>query len=111
MKTRSNQKRKQTYWRDYLYIAPAVAFVGIYFISSIIYSFHLSFFEWDGFSEKVFVGLSNYAALFRDRNFLLSVANTLVWVVCSLVTQVAIPLLFEIMITRSSFMKQFKNVF
>lgn len=38
-------------YKDYLYIAPAVLFVVVFFVSSIIYAFSLSFFEWDGFSE------------------------------------------------------------
>ena len=105
------KKRKKVYWRDYLYIAPAVIFIGVFFISSIFYTVHLSFFEWDGFSDKIFVGLQNYANLFQDSNFLISVMNTLIWVVCSLVTSVALPLLLAIMITRSSALTLFKNVF
>lgn len=95
------KKRKKNYLTDYLYILPAAAFVGIFFVSSILYTFYLSFFEWDGFSEKIFVGLNNYKNLFCDANFLISVRNTIIWVVCSLVTQVVLPLLFAILITRS----------
>ena len=105
------KKRKKNYLTDYLYILPAAAFVGIFFVSSILYTFYLSFFEWDGFSEKIFVGLNNYKNLFCDANFLISVRNTIIWVVCSLVTQVVLPLLFAILITRSSFLKFYKNVF
>lgn len=57
------KKRKKNYLTDYLYILPAAAFVGIFFVSSILYTFYLSFFEWDGFSEKIFVGLNNYKNL------------------------------------------------
>lgn len=103
--------KKKHYWRDYLYIAPAVLFVGIFFISSIFYTLYLSFFEWDGFSEMTFRGIQNYISLFQDPNFLISVLNTLIWVVCSMVTSVLLPLLFAIMITRSSFLTLFKNVF
>lgn len=63
------KKRKKNYLTDYLYILPAAAFVGIFFVSSILYTFYLSFFEWDGFSEKIFVGLNNYKNLFCDANF------------------------------------------
>ena len=105
------KKRKKNYLTDYLYILPAAAFVGIFFVSSILYTFYLSFFEWDGFSEKIFVGLNNYKNLFCDVNFLISVRNTIIWVVCSLVTQVVLPLLFAILITRSSFLKFYKNIF
>ena len=59
------KKRKKNYLTDYLYILPAAAFVGIFFVSSILYTFYLSFFEWDGFSEKIFVGLNKTFPTFR----------------------------------------------
>ncbi len=105
------KKKKKYYWRDYLYIVPAVVMIGVFFISSIFYTLHLSFFEWDGFSEKIFVGFQNYINLFQDQNFLISVMNTLIWVVLSMVTSVLVPLVIAIMITRSSAITLFKNVF
>lgn len=59
----------------------------------------------------IFNGINNYINLFKDSNFLLSVLNTFIWVVCSMVTSVLLPLLFAIMITRSSMLTVFKNVF
>ena len=98
-------------YKDYLYIAPAVLFVTIFFISSIIYALRLSFFEWDGFSEMTFVGFDNYLKLFRDKNFLTSLTNTIIWVGSSLVLSLALPLLFAILITKSSWATGFKNIF
>lgn len=103
--------KNKIYWKDYLYIAPAVLFTGIFFVTSIFYTIYLSFFEWDGFSKMIFNGINNYINLFKDSNFLLSVLNTFIWVVCSMVTSVLLPLLFAIMITRSSMLTVFKNVF
>lgn len=111
VKAKKIKQKKRIYWKDYLYITPAVLFVGIFFVTSIFYTLHLSFFEWDGFSEKIFVGINNYRNLLKDPNFLISVMNTLIWVVCSMVTSVLLPLLFAIMITRSSALTLFKNVF
>ena len=106
--TKTNTK---THWKDYLYIAPAVLFVGIFFVSSIFYTLHMSFHSWDGFSDMVFIGLSNYKALFQDENFIISVINTAIWVVSSMVTTVILPLVLAIMITQSSALKLFKNIF
>ena len=105
------KKKKKHYWRDYLYIVPAVVMIGVFFISSIFYTLHLSFFEWDGFSEKIFVGFQNYINLFQDQNFLISVMNTLIWVVLSMVTSVLVPLVIAIMINTRSRVTLFKNVF
>lgn len=104
-------KNKKIYWKDYLYILPAVLFIGIFFVSSIFYTVRLSFFEWDGFSKMTFKGLDNYINLFQDKNFKISVMNTLIWVVSSMVTSVLVPLLFAILITRSSALTLFKNIF
>lgn len=104
-------KKKKKINTDYLYLLPAVLFVGIFFITSILFTFRLSFFEWDGFSPMKFVGLSNYAELFQDPNFLISCRNTMIWVVCSLLVSLCVPLLFAILITNSSWASGFKNVF
>ncbi len=98
-------------YKDYLYITPAVLFVTVFFISSILYALRLSFFEWDGFSEMTFVGFDNYLKLFKDKNFLTSLMNTIIWVASSLILSLALPLLFAILITKSSWSGGFKNIF
>lgn len=96
---------------NYVYLAPAVLFIGLFFISSIIYTSYISLFDWDGFSPMRFVGFQNYISIFSDPNFLLSILNTLIWVLSSLILSVLIPLLFAILITNSSFLSYFKFVF
>lgn len=96
--------------KDYLYIMPAVVLVVIFFIFSIIYTIRLSLFSWDGFNEQIFVGFNNYAKLFRDSNFLISIRNTTIWVVFSLLISLILPLLFSILIVRSSAASIFKNI-
>lgn len=104
-------KSRKKFNTDYLYLLPAVVFVGCFFISSIIFTIGLSFFEWDGFSPMEFVGFSNYIKLFQDSNFKISCMNTVIWVVCSLVVSLLIPLLLAILITNSFWPSGFKNVF
>ena len=98
-------------WTDYLYLLPAVLLIGMFFISSIIYTARLSFFSWDGFSEQTYVGFANYQAIFQDDNLRISMMNTLIWVVCSLVINMVIPLLLAILIVNSSAASLFKNFF
>lgn len=90
---------------------PAVLFIGIFFITSIIFTVYVSFFEWDGISEMQFVGIQNYIELFQDPNFRISVMNTIFWVVGSLLISFLIPLLFAVLITNSSWLTGFKNIF
>lgn len=104
------KKRKNT-WKNYLYLMPAVLFIGIFFITSIVFTIRTSFYEWDGITDMKFVGLENYIELFQDPNFRISVMNTVCWVLGSLVISFFIPLLFAILITKSSWLTGFKNIF
>lgn len=97
--------------KDYLYILPAVILVTVFFISSILFTLRLSFFSWDGFNEMQFVGFDNYVKLFQDSNFWVSVRNTGIWVVFSLVISLLMPLLLAIMIVNSRPAGLFKNIF
>ena len=103
--------RKKSTWKNYLYLMPAVLFIGIFFITSIIFTVYVSFFEWDGISEMQFVGIQNYIDLFQDPNFRISVMNTIFWVVGSLLISFLVPLLFAVLITNSSWLTGFKNIF
>lgn len=105
------KKRKKSTWKNYLYLMPAVLFIGIFFITSIVFTVYVSFFEWDGISEMQFVGIQNYIELFQDSNFRISVMNTIFWVVGSLLISFLIPLLFAVLITNSSWLTGFKNIF
>ncbi len=105
-----NRKKNKTL-KNYLYLMPAVLLVVVFFISSIIYTIRLSFYEWDGFSEMNFVGVQNYIYLFQDPNFKVSVINTIIWVVCSLIISLVVPLIFAILILKSSWITGFKNIF
>lgn len=110
--TNKDKKRKAAAnWTNYLYLAPATVLIALFFISSIIYTVYLSFQNWDGFSPMTFAGLSNYLHLFTDPNFKISLMNTFIWVVCSLVVSLIIPLLLAILISKSSWLTGFKNIF
>lgn len=98
-------------WVNYMYLAPAILLTSLFFITSIGYTIYISFYEYDGFSPKTFVGWENYSYLFMDPNFRISVMNTIIWVVCSLVISLVLPLLFAILIKKSSWLTGFKNIF
>lgn len=97
--------------KDYLYILPAVVFIGCFFITSIIFTFKISFYTWDGFSDKIFVGFKNYVLLFNDANFKISLLNTLAWVLGYLVVSLLFPLLLATFIVNSYFRQLLRNVF
>lgn len=104
-------KRIKSEWLDYLYIMPAVVLVTVFFVSSILYTTYISFFEWNGIGEKIFVGFENYMVLFKDSNFLISLMNTIIWVAASLITSLLIPFILAALITRSSGANIFRFIF
>lgn len=62
-------KSKHRYWSGYLYILPAAIIFILFTYWPAIYSFYLSFFNTStSVGHNIFVGLSNYAYLFRTGN-------------------------------------------
>ncbi len=76
MHTKNMQKSNK--W-PYIFCLP---FLGAYFLFNLfpmLYSFQLSFFDWNGVKTKMFVGLQNYITLFtKDPLFLKSLVNTII---------------------------------
>jgi multiple sugar transport system permease protein len=84
MRTIESTQRKSSY----LFLLPATVFVVLALFYPIYSALRISFFDWNlrEFTKApVFVGLQNFAELFRDQNFWISVRVTLVFtlaVVC-----------------------------
>lgn len=75
--------RRTTLWREirrnwvaYIYISPFFILFGIFGAFPIVYSFILSFQQWNGISPAQWVGFDNYFRLFQDRLFWLAMWNT-----------------------------------
>lgn len=66
----------------YLFLLPALTLFALFNIIPIIYSFYLSLVKWDGFSaQKKFVGLKNYADLFKNVEFYNSLWVTIIYTI------------------------------
>lgn len=77
MKKRSSIKKKNKW--PYLFCLPFLLAYGIFNLYPMLYSLKLSFYDWNGFGTKTFVGLQNYKILFtRDPLFLKSLGNTVI---------------------------------
>lgn len=108
---RSNLRKREN--KGYLFIAPFfIAFV-IFNLYPILYTLRLSFFSWDGFSDPVSVGLSNYIKVFSDKVFWISVRNTIVMTVIAgmlqLVTAIVLAYVLSMRFIRTP--NLFKNIF
>jgi multiple sugar transport system permease protein len=65
----------------WLFLAPAMIMFLIYVILPIFQSMSISFYEWDGLAEPVFVGWANYIELLDDELFYTSLKNNILWLV------------------------------
>ncbi|NCB91797.1 MAG: sugar ABC transporter permease [Clostridia bacterium] len=70
--------RKVNKW-PYLFCLPFLAAYFMFSLFPMLYSLQLSFFDWNGISDKVFIGVQNYVNLFtKDPLFLKSLGNTVI---------------------------------
>ncbi|WP_037382191.1 carbohydrate ABC transporter permease [Sinorhizobium americanum] len=74
------------FWRGHrawmaptLFILPGALLFGIVIIMASIQTIWVSFFDWDGVGAMQWVGLANYAQLFDDPQFYVSLKNNLIW--------------------------------
>lgn len=73
-------------------VAPAAVAYGIFVIRPIALTVQYSFFEWDGVTQSTWVGLGNYAELFRDPELYGSILNALELIVWFSLVPVALGL-------------------
>lgn len=67
----------------FLFLAPFLLVYAVFNLYPMIQGFIISFFKWNITSSKVFVGLANYQALFKDDVFWKALTNTLLYVLVS----------------------------
>lgn len=65
----------------YLFIAPILLSVLVFTVYPLFSSFTLSFKEWNPFGVDRFIGFENYLSVFKDKVFLNSMSNALLYAV------------------------------
>jgi len=84
-----------------VFLFPSLLIYAIFVLGTMIYSFVLSFTNWDGISGTFnFIGLVNYIKLFNDAEFYNALKNNLIWVVISLILPMFLGLLLAVLIDR-----------
>jgi alpha-glucoside transport system permease protein len=76
--SKSKLEQFQNSLRPWAFLAPALLLLGIYLLYPLVETFRLSFYDATG---EVFVGFSNYAWVFTDQNFLITIRNNFLWLV------------------------------
>jgi ABC-type sugar transport system permease subunit len=93
-------------WRyhltGYLFAGPAILVLAAFLVYPIGYSVWLSFHEWSGYTPRwgPFVGLANYAALWRDEVFWKATVNSIVFVTVRTPLEVGLGFLLALLLNR-----------
>ena len=98
-------------WRalmqPFVFVGPAIAILVWYLALPTVRTFWLSLFDRDG---KAFVGLSNYLAVFTNRDMFTAFRNNLMWIVIGATFCVALGLLIATLADRSRFASSWVSI-
>jgi multiple sugar transport system permease protein len=94
-----SQGKREALWA-YLFIAPTVLGLLVFYMLPAIGSFALSFTKWNGISTPQYVGLENIINLVQDGSFIRSIINTFVFTFVSVPLSVVIALLISLMLNQ-----------
>ena len=81
-----------------LFLTPAAIVLLVFMAVPVINAVLLSLQSWNGMTPAVWVGLSNYASLYRDRIFLFAFGNTAYFTIVTVIFQTIVPLLIAILL-------------
>lgn len=87
-------------WSPLFFILPALAFYGVFVVSSLLNTVRLSLYEWDGASTVMnFVGLGNYATLIRDPLMWKSLSHNIVWILVTIFLPTSFGLVLAVLLS------------
>ncbi|RCW43422.1 carbohydrate ABC transporter permease [Paenibacillus prosopidis] len=89
------------------FIIPTFVLYAVFFVYPVIVSFYYGFFEWDGITEKVFVGFDNFTQLWKDEVFRKAIVNNFYFMAFSLIVNIPLVFLISIMISKIRRMRGF----
>lgn len=91
--------RRETFWA-YLFIAPTVLGLFVFYMFPAVASFGLSFTEWDGINIPEYIGFANIVSLFQDPSFIRTIINTVVFTLVSVPLSVIIATLIAVLLNQ-----------
>lgn len=85
----------------YIFLAPFLIFFSIFTVKAVVYAVQMSFFDWQVLRPaRPYVGLGNYQELLNDGIWWLSLKNTIVFAVMTVVGTTIVGLLAAVAVTR-----------
>lgn len=91
---------------SFLFFAPALALVMVFTVFPVVSGFYYSLTDWNGLDRSIsFAGIDNFLEMFRDREVLTSLVNTVKFTIFAAVFQNMFALLLALMLDRSWYTK------
>ena len=76
--------RNQLKLAPVFFLAPAMLLFAVYVLYPIFSSLRISFFEWDGVGEMIWIGFGNYIEMWEDDRVHTAIRNNVLWLICFL---------------------------
>ena len=90
------RKRRRASWHGFLYIAPAMALVIVFFLLPVVFTFWMSFHNWPLLGNPRWIGFGNYIRMVSDMRFMAALRFTAYYtvIVTIAIFAIAFPLAF-----------------
>lgn len=107
MKTKSGIRQSSI--SGYLFITPAIIFFAVFIAYPILFIGYGSFFSWSSLSNMKFVKFDNYIKLFNDQVFMITLKNSLFWILITITVQAALGFILAYIIEEK--LTKYKSFF
>lgn len=94
--TASRRLQRRTDILGYAFLAPNLIGFILFTLIPFVYALYISFFSWDGITDKKFVGLKNYLGLLTDSGFTISFWNTLYYMALNVPITIVVGLILAL---------------
>ncbi len=82
------------------FMAPAITVMVIFFVIPVIYVIAVSLLKWNGISAPAYNNIRNFQLLFKDKSFIRSVINNIIWALVAGFIQVPLAMVMAIILSR-----------
>lgn len=102
-----DRRRRRALIAGYAFLAPYLLVTLTFTIGVVLFALYIAFTRYDIFSEPQWVGLSNFAKAFKQKDFLQSLHNVLWYAAIVTPTQTAIAIFLAVLVNKPMRFKQF----
>ena len=96
------KKGTRQFWIPYLFILPNVLIFALFVIVPAVQGLGMAFTDQGIFTSAKFVGLKNFINLFKDKVFLITLKNTIVYSLITVIALIIVSLLLALLLSKSN---------